>query len=135
MRLNKIEKNGKKTMTSSLEQMINDYHNGVYDFTDNGECVKCGNCCTNFLPMSDKEIKVIKRYIKKHKIKENIHILPINEYYDATCPFLKDKQCVIYEVRPFICQVFKCDKYIPRDKIRKKLNVINVRKEFYEGIH
>jgi hypothetical protein len=69
MRLNKNEKNGKKTMISSLEQMINDYHNGVYDFTDNGECVKCGNCCTNFLPMSDKEIKVIKRYIKKHKIK------------------------------------------------------------------
>ena len=37
----------------------------VIDFTDNGKCRDCGNCCGNFLPLTDAERATIRRYIKK----------------------------------------------------------------------
>lgn len=123
-----------RMVIGSLGHMMDEFHSGVYDFTDNGECIKCGECCSNILPMSEKEIKIIKRYIKKHKIKEHKHVLPIKEYYDATCPFLDDEhRCTIYKVRPLICRSFKCDKYnhIPREMMNKEIDVINVRETFF----
>lgn len=81
----------------------------VQDFTCNGECSNCGQCCSNLLPMSRKEIKRIKAYIKKHHIKEQRHngIMGV----DMTCPFRDEanKKCLIYEVRPCICQLFICN--------------------------
>ena len=56
--------------TSTLEQARKDFEHGVYNMTDNGKCTGCGNCCSNILPMTDKEIEVIRRYIKKNHIKE-----------------------------------------------------------------
>ena len=51
-------------MIGTIEQMIKDMEHGVYDFTKEGECSQCGQCCTNFLPMSEKELKTIKRYYR-----------------------------------------------------------------------
>lgn len=81
----------------------------VTDFTKNGECSKCGNCCGKYLPLTTYEIDRIKAYIKKHNIKEHINNFAYG--LDMTCPFLNDKQmCNIYKVRPQICRCFKCDK-------------------------
>ena len=81
----------------------------VTDFTKNGECSKCGNCCGNYLPLTTYEIERIKAYIKKHNIKEHLHHFAYG--LDMTCPFLNDKQmCNIYKVRPQICRCFRCDK-------------------------
>lgn len=45
----------------------------ITDFTFNGKCSNCGQCCSNLLPLSDSEVKRIKQYIKKHNIKEQRH--------------------------------------------------------------
>ena len=50
-------------MIGTLEETIREMKNGVYDFTDNGKCTSCGQCCSAILPLSKKEIKEILRYI------------------------------------------------------------------------
>ena len=114
-------------MIGTIQQAIDDMKSGVYDYTDNGKCTSCGQCCSNLLPLSSKEIKEIRRYIKKKRIKPCKHFYPTAvKMFDLTCPFRdNDKNiCVIYEVRPAICRDFKCDK--PKNEIRAT-------KELYHG--
>lgn len=80
----------------------------------NGKCVGCGNCCTELLPMTLKEVETIRKYVKEHKIKPYSEIF--FEYNGAPstnlmCPFrdLETKTCRIYDVRPNICRQFKCN--------------------------
>lgn len=104
----------------SVDQMHSEYVKGVTDFTKDGECSGCGNCCGNFLPISNKEIKIIKRYVENHNVKEQIRLYPTAEpMIDVQCPFRDEieKKCTIYPVRPGICRDFRCDK--PRKKIEK----------------
>ena len=111
-------------MIATLQQAIDDMELGVYDFTKDGKCTGCGECCGNFLPLSGREIKDIKRYIAKHHIKECRHAAPLAKpAEDWLCPFLdgakpKDK-CTIYPVRPEICKEFQCNKN-PREMARNK---------------
>lgn len=123
----------------TLEDIARNMESGVYDFTVNGECSGCGSCCSNYLPLSSKEIKEIHRYIKKHKIKEQKCFVPlVNDAMDLTCPFRSEKEqkCLIYSIRPEICRSFRCD--YPRKKIRmkkdtlhKRYQVVEMRKEFF----
>ena len=125
---------------STLEQVRKDMEHGVYDMTENGKCTGCGNCCSNILPMTDKEIEVIRRHIKKRNIKECKHIMPLaNPVLDMTCPFLntdkKAGKCTIYSVRPSICRCFICSELNGALK-NKELwhgirNPVNVRETFY----
>lgn len=128
--------------SGTYEQMIEDMNNGVYDFTDNGKCVQCGNCCSNLLPMSKAEIETILRYIKKHHITEQKHFLPLAvPSIDLTCPFLDDgkktEKCTIYAVRPQICRSFPCN---PEERAKgdselfkcvEQLVPVNVREVFF----
>lgn len=95
---------------SSFEEVLRDMKHGVYNFTDNGKCTCCGNCCTALLPVTKEELKTIKRYIKRKHIKPVVHHEKVD--IDMTCPFRNDaeKKCNVYEVRPAICRDFKCDK-------------------------
>ena len=101
-------------MVGSIKQMLSDFEHGVYNFTNNGECSCCGQCCSNVLPMTKEEIDTIRKYIKKKHIKQQYHIcIPENVDLDLTCPFLdnsKKLKCTIYEVRPKVCRDFICDK-------------------------
>ena len=78
--------------------------------TINGMCSNCGECCSDILPLSTREITKIDMYIKK-----KAHLYEIRNNHEAQneaiCPFRNDRQkkCDIYEVRPYICQAFKCD--------------------------
>lgn len=108
----------------------------VTDFTINGKCSQCGQCCSNLLPLSDKEIARIKAYIKKHGIKEQRHNALMT--VDMTCPFRdeRNKKCLIYDIRPEICRVFQCNQ--ERDEIvANKMrmhgvnNVVLMRNEFF----
>lgn len=110
---------------SNLEDFLHDMKSGVYNFTDNGKCVSCGNCCTAILPVTKGEIKAIKRYIRRKHIKI---VKNSNVDLDLTCPFRNntEKKCNIYEVRPTICRDFKCDK--PQkmiDETKEKYNYDN----------
>lgn len=127
--------------TGTFAQMQEEFNNGTYDLTDNGKCTQCGNCCSNLLPMTDSEIATIRKYIKKHNIRQHRHILPLAEpTLDLTCPFLDDskscEKCTIYVVRPRVCRDFICcpSKRPPIDDLKYKLKcrIVDVRSEFYE---
>lgn len=100
-----------------IDKTVRDMEEGVYNFTKNGECSRCGSCCSRFLPLSRKEIKEIKRFVAKHHIERQIHIgAPLAEpvAQDLCCPFLdisnpEEAKCLIYRARPKICSVFRCD--------------------------
>lgn len=113
-----------------LNEVMEDMKSGVFDYTKNGECSNCGECCSDFLPISQEEIKRIKAYIKKHGITEQKHFLPLANYpqADFTCPFRNndERKCVIYSVRPAICRDFRCDK--PRKQIEAD-------KAMYHGLY
>ena len=118
-----------------LHDVLRDMKHGVYNFTKDGKCTCCGNCCTALLPVTKEELKTIKRYIKKKHIKPVTHTGGI----DFTCPFRNDEKkiCNIYEVRPTICRDFKCDK--PQKKFDdtkekysydNRFHVVNIRDYF-----
>lgn len=127
-------------MVGKIESIIHDMESGVFDFTKDGECSSCGQCCSNFLPVSGKEIKQIQRYIRKKRIPEQKHIIPTSApVEDWTCPFRDNtnRRCVIYQVRPAICRDFRCDKpkkQISADKAmyHGKYLVVDMRKKFFD---
>lgn len=130
---------------ASIEDMMRDMEHGVYDFTKDGKCSGCGNCCSNYLPLTAGEVNRIAQYVKKHGIREQLHLpAPMNlEGYDtvmdATCPFRDNanKRCVIYEIRPSICRDFRCDKPSKRDMAgnmkvyRNGVKIVFMRKTFF----
>ncbi len=126
-------------MIRTIQNMIDEMKSGVNDFTKNGKCISCGACCGNLLPLSSKDIKEIKRYVKKRHIKEQIHRPPTAEkYIDFTCPFRSDaeRKCLIYDVRPAICRDFKCDKphkeiEMSKELFHRKYDVYDMREVFY----
>lgn len=125
-------------MLGTLQEVVEDMERGVYDFTQNGECSNCGGCCSRFLPVSAKELKIIKRHLKKHPVKEQKHLLPTSEPADDwTCPFRseKERKCLIYKVRPAICRDFRCDKPAQKIKANREMyygryQVVDMRREF-----
>lgn len=122
------------------EFVNNGFEDTIEDFTKNGECSSCGNCCGRVLPLSKKEIDTIKNYIKKYNIKGKKHAFPYkNRPVDFTCPFRDDalKICTIYEVRPKICRKFICNNEerakVNREQLLKdNRKVIDTRKEFFD---
>ena len=123
----------------TLEDIRRDVAHGVYDNTINGECSCCGNCCSNLLPLSESEIERIRKYVKRHHIRAQVHAIPMVATMDLTCPFLDlskaTEKCTIYKVRPAICRVFKCNKSMSIDDIelfnREPRIPINVRKAIF----
>ena len=94
----------------------------ITNFTCNGKCSNCGQCCGDILHLSKTEIKRIDEYLKKHKIVATERNILVD--YDNTCPFRdnKNKKCKIYEVRPDICRIFKCDKTPKEAYTNRELN-------------
>lgn len=126
-------------MIGLFEDVIAEMKAGVYDFTQDGKCTSCGNCCSNLLPLSVKECKRILDYVQRRHIQECINCPPTSApVLDMTCPFRDslNKVCTIYEIRPAICRDFQCDK--PRKNIQasKKLfqeryGVVDMRATFF----
>ena len=80
----------------------------VTNFTKNGECSKCGNCCTPVIPITEEEVKKIREYIKENDIKM---VMPITkEGRHIKCCFydFENHRCNIYPVRPEVCRKFIC---------------------------
>ena len=107
------------------------------NFTENGKCSNCGQCCSDALPLSQDEINIIKEYIKKHDIKEQRHNVVMNAV-DITCPFRDEanKKCLIYPVRPAICRQFMCNHTMEDIKkakfdFQKANKIVFMRHEFY----
>ena len=76
-----------------------------------GKCSNCGECCTEFLPITKKEYYIIKDYLVAHpEIKEFLYIE--GDDVHLLCPFrdIENKRCSIYPVRPLVCRKFTCNK-------------------------
>ena len=108
----------------------------ITDYTIDGKCSGCGECCSNMLPMSTDEVRQIKAYIKKHNIKEQRH--NFLQGIDMTCPFRDElnRKSLVYEVRPAICREFVCNHTVEDIQKAKidlhKINrVVLMRNEFF----
>lgn len=90
-------------------------------------CKGCSICCEDMeLPILNFEMLVIQNYIKNlcnSEIKDGL-INSINVFNNRQhgCPFLVNKICGIYEVRPIVCRIFymQQEKCISREDLRKK---------------
>ena len=105
---------------TSLGEIAKYVVEGNIKITDNsicGKCSKCGECCTNFLPVSQREIDEIQEYVIKNNIKPQKQMLVMQNR--LTCPYHNGKKCLIYEVRPLICKEFYCYKKIDIDVAKK----------------
>ena len=115
-------------MLREIAEVIKMEEEGITDFTKEGKCSGCGQCCAAVLPVSEEELKIITKYIAKHNIKPQRHDIGFSRpHKDLTCPFLdnrKEYRCLIYPVRPDVCKHFICN--IPQSK------VIADRKRFWE---
>lgn len=126
------------SMLSAVQKGMED---NLYNYTVDGKCSSCGNCCSNMLPLSRKEIEIIKKYVKRHRVKECKHVPPVvGKNYDMICPFRDNKNriCTIYPVRPEICKKFICDseKRAKKDRklMRQTREVVLMREMFFGGI-
>ena len=97
-----------KTTVAEIIEKIVTGEGEITDCSINGKCSKCGECCTNFLPVTKREIDVIGEYVIKNDIKPQTHILVMQNR--LTCPYYDGHKCLIYEVRPLICKEFYCYK-------------------------
>lgn len=120
-----------------LNSIKKEMEQGVYNFTDNGKCTSCGQCCSNILPMSKEEIKAIRKYKRKHHIQDTSKKDGVD--INLVCPFRDngEKICTIYPVRPLICRDFKCDKpqndiKATRDLFYESRETVYVRETFFE---
>lgn len=108
----------------------------VQNFTHKGHCSKCGECCSNLLPLSHKEIMSIRSYISEHDIKP-MPLIRGKYIFAGICPFLNiHRKCMIYDVRPLICKVFKCNRKAPSEKyikifLQEKRLCVDVRNTFF----
>lgn len=96
---------------ASFEEIVRNVIEGNVKITDNsvcGKCSKCGECCTNILPVNQKEIDAIQKYVIDNNIKPQKQMLVMQNR--LTCPYYNGKKCLIYEVRPLICKEFYCYK-------------------------
>lgn len=100
-------------MSSALDfqrALMKEEFDSIHNFGKDGKCSKCGMCCSDIIPVTDKELETLKRFVKVNKYKPNTRIkVGMVEGYDMTCPFLNDNgKCDVYKIRPEVCRLFKC---------------------------
>lgn len=109
----------------------------VTDFTKDGQCSCCGECCKDIIVSDYNEILKIRKFVKQQNIRPQAHPLGPHSI-DMTCPFLnwETRMCTIYPVRPKICKEFLCAKSseeitASRERIAKNGTVLSLRKEIF----
>lgn len=80
-----------------------------------GHCSCCGGCCSDIIPVTEKELDTLRKFVRLHHYKPHTQLkMGMTAIYDMTCPFLnEEKKCDIYDIRPEICRLFKCDTLNP----------------------
>jgi len=69
----------------------------------------CGECCGILFP-SLAEVRNIKDWCEEHSVEYKDFAMTVG----LDCPYLsKDKECIIYAVRPFLCRILGVSKDLP----------------------
>ena len=79
---------------TTIKEIVETIINGNVKITDNsvcGKCSKCGECCTNLLPISQKELEQIQEYVIKNEIRPQTQMLVMQNR--LTCPYHNGKKC------------------------------------------
>ena len=108
----------KETTIGELIKTIVTQNVGIQDCSINGKCSKCGECCTNLLPITQDELYTIAEYVINNNIKPQKQVLVMKN--KLTCPYYDGKKCLIYAIRPLICREFYCYKK-PSIEFAKKI--------------
>ena len=86
----------------------------ILDNTCNGKCSQCGECCGAFLPLTKKEVKIIRDTIKKYNLQWNPADNIIGNDFHMLCPMLdlKTRKCKLHSIdpklKPAVCRRFIC---------------------------
>lgn len=107
---------------TTITEIIRNIAEGNVKITDNsicGNCSKCGECCTNFLPVTQKEIDEMQKYVIKNNIRPQKQMLIMQNR--LSCPYYDGKKCLIYKARPLICKEFYCYKKISIESAKRML--------------
>lgn len=115
----------------NFEQIISDFKNGEFDKTIGGKCPSgCSECCGRVLPISQKEIDIIREYIAQNNVKPYKNFLYGNGVVNMCCPFLdmskQSKHCMIYTVRPNVCKAYLCNNKVYDEEAEKQLFLSNI---------
>lgn len=101
-------------------------------------CKRCGACCSNYLPLTQKEIKQLIEIVKSRKLKPVKRLFEADYY--STCPFLdNNNNCIIYEDRPNICYSYTCDRFKRNDyngvmlDLDEPHRLVDLRKEVFNA--
>lgn len=103
----------------------------IIDNTIGGKCSNCGECCTEFIPLTKEEVDKIKKHLKHNPVKIQGHLT--KNSIGVFCPFRDNinKRCTIYEVRPRVCRRFICNL---SPKILEKNKTEGIQRAHYNGI-
>lgn len=96
-----------------------------------GNCSRCGQCCAASIPLTRKEEKRIREYIKQNEIEPEVFQTETDMNLQCCFYDRKKKMCKIYEVRPSICRSFKCNRAL---KELLKERDINHEKAYWNNI-
>lgn len=86
------------------------------NYCKKGQCSRCGSCCTEMLPLTEDEVKLIRAYVKENNTEIVSPFIYNSEgelrTFSTLCPFYEPikQKCLVYQVRPGICRTFKCDR-------------------------
>lgn len=81
------------------------------DFTCNGKCSRCGECCGYILPLDQDDLDRVFKYVRENNIHSQKQVLVMKQ--KLQCPYYtgnKEKGCSIYEARPKVCRLYQCNK-------------------------
>ena len=81
---------------------------GVRDLYS-GDCRGCGACCSRVLPVTDADLERLRAFLGRSAVVPRAYESPL----DLSCPFLTDsRECAVYEARPEVCRVYRCDLHL-----------------------
>lgn len=130
-------------MIGSVHEMIEQFKNGKHDFTVNGKCSGCGECCSRILPLSGREIDRIRLYVKANNLKPHRPTPPLAKpTITMICPFMdgrkEENKCDIYDIRPDVCRDFLCtfesqDKKAHSRMLSEQKQIVDMWDTFFHG--
>lgn len=96
-----------------------------------GDCRGCGECCSRFLPLTPADRARLKAFVRARGVEP----VPGRADVDLLCPFLsKGRECLVYEARPEICRMYRCDRHAAGDfsdgERLAGASIIDMREEF-----